>query len=504
MVTKGLNMRHLRLFSMVLFLALFVLISQQIFAQECTDQLTQAMSNFAEVCTNLGSESACAASDAVTFEDEGISEIGTVAALADVSRVATTSIAVDDYGIAMLNVNGNVPLVLSDTGIRYLLLGDAALENQVDAANAYQPQEAVQVVAVVGANLRTSPSTEGRVVGGVTPGEELAAYALSADQQWLLVLHEADSKWVSRQVVNVQGEGDLDSLPVWQSDARSLMQSFNLTTNSAMPDCVGVPPSLLLLQGPEGFNSLVTVNGADIRFTSTIIALVTPDQQLQLIVLNGSASSNALSVPAGFTMFAPLDVNGQVSTGWTGLRPISGNERALLTILQGISSDALYTAITIPTEADVALTLASLNGGSSGQMVLGPASSRATCQTLRPTSPLQGMGNRTDQAFYWDGASGATSYSVNIFNESGSQVGTAVINSNTTTALLNTTPGGIGDGGSFSWEVQALVDGEVACTSGRVTVLRDAFPVNVNNPSGGGGRGGGGGATPTPCPWTGC
>jgi len=112
------------------------------------------------------------------------------------------------------------------------------------------------------------------------------------------------------------------------------------------------------------------------------------------------------------------------------------------------------------------------------------------------------MGNRTDQPFYWDGAAGATNYSINIYDETGSQVGNALINSNTTTAILNTTPAGIGNGGTFSWEVQALVDGEIACTSGRVTVVRDAIPVNVNNPTSGGSRGGG--ATPTPCPWTGC
>jgi hypothetical protein len=495
-------MRHLRLFAVVLFLALFVLISQQIFAQECTDQISATLRTIAEVCSDLGSESACATTSTVNFDGEAAAESGAVSALADVSSVATTSIGAEDYGIALLNVAGNVPLVLSDTGLHYILLGDANIENQVDAANAYQPQEAVQVVAVVGANLRSSPSTEGRVVGGVTPGEELSTYALSSDQQWLLVLHEADSKWISRQVVTVQGEGDLDSLPVLQGGERSLMQSFKLTTSSAIPDCVGTPPSLLLLQGPDGFNSLVTVNGIDIRFTSTVVLQITADQQLQLIVLNGGASSNTLSVPAGFTMFAPLDADGQVNAGWTGLRPINGEERALLTTLQGLSGDALYTAITIPTEADVALTLASLNGSSGGQLILGPAASRATCDTMRPTSPLQAMGNRTDQPFYWDGAAGATNYSINIYDETGSRVGNAVINSNTTTAILNTTPGGIGNGGTFSWEVQALVDGEIACTSGRVTVVRDAIPVNVNNPTSGGNRGGGG--TATPCPWTGC
>lgn len=493
-------MRHLRLFSVGLFLALFVLISQHIFAQECTEQITQALTNSAEVCAGLASESACAASSTVTFDGETATEIGATTTLADTASIATTSQVGEVYGIALVNAYGNVPLVLSDTGIRYLLLGDTAIENVVDAANAYQPHEAVQVVAVVGANLRTSPSTDGRVVGGVTPGTELAAYALSSDQQWLFVIHESDSKWISRQVVSVHGEGDLDSLPVLPGGERSLMQSFNLTTASEIPDCVGTPPSLLILQGPEGFNSLVTVNGIDIRFTSTIALRITAEQQLQLIVLRGGASSNVLSVPAGFTMFAPVDANGQVSAGWTGLRAITGEERVLLTPLQGIPSDELYTAITIPTDADVALTLASLNSSSIGQTALGPASSRATCNTMRPTSPTQTMGNRTDQAFYWDGAAGATSYRVSIYNEGGNQVGSVAINSNTTTVMMNTTSGGIGDGGTFSWDVQALVDGEVACTSGRVTVVRDAIPVNVSNPTGNGGSR----PTATPCPWTTC
>jgi hypothetical protein len=490
-------MRIRGLFVLLIITVLGLSISFELLAQECTEQVQELMTEFSDVCAEMGAESACAGRG-MSFNDAA-AEDGTIIGLGEVQTAAGSGSTAEDLSLSMMNIHANVPLALSETGLRMMLVGNSQIENLVDAANAFTPVEAIPVVTFVGSNLRAAPSTDGRVISSAAVGTELLAYGQSADLQWLIALIGSESVWISKQVV--QSDGDLNSLPVIDQNVRSLMQSFRLTTDPNADVCLGTPPSMLVLQGPNGFSSLIEVNGVQIRLSSTIVLRTTADNMLQLIVLDGGASSNSLSVPEGFTMFIQLDNEGMATGGWTGLRPISPEERGLLLALQNMPQAGWYSPIQIPTEGEIAQTLASLNSASVGQSVEGPASGQANCGTLRPTSPLGTMGNRGDQPFYWDGAAGATTYRLSIFNDAGGEVSSVEISSNSTTAITNTTSGAIGNGTNFSWQVQALVNGAVACTSGRVNVVRDATAQNV---SGGGGGGGGGApaATPTACTWS--
>jgi hypothetical protein len=485
-------MRLRGLFLLLTVALLSFAVSYELLAQECTTEVQTVLESMVDVCTGLGAESACAGSS-MSFDDAA-SEDGTVVGLGDFTTAAGTSSGGDSFSFGLMNVHANVPLALSETGLHFMLLGEASVENLV--TDAFVPAQAVTVTTFVGSNLRAFPSTEGRVVASAAVGTELLAYGQSADLQWLIVLNGNDSVWVSKQVVGVSGEGDLNSLPVIDGTERSLMQSFSFSSAPVPADCAGTPPSMLVIQGPNGFPSLIEVNGVEIRLTSTIALLTTADNQMQLIVLDGGASTNNLSVPAGFTMYIQLNNDNQVTGGWTGLRPISPSERAMLMALESVPQDGWFTRLEIPTEEEVAQTLASLNSASVGQTIEGPASGQANCGNFRPTSPLGTMGNRPDQAFYWDGASGATGYRLRIFNDAGAQVFSLDVSSNSTTLVTNTTAAAIGAGSSFSWDVQALVNGEVACTTGRVTVQRDATASGVNS------GGGGSGATPTACTWS--
>jgi hypothetical protein len=487
-------MRLRGLFLVLMVAMLGFAVSYELLAQECTEQVQQMFSDFAELCMGMGAEAACAGQSSLF--NNAVAENGSILALGEVQTAGGTSDSSEDLSLSLLNVHANVPLALSETGLRFMLVGNTQLENLVDASTASTPVEAIPVTTYVGSNLRAFPSTEGRVVSSAAVGTELLAYGQSSDLQWLLVLNGSDSVWISKQVV--QGEGDLNSLPVINGAERSLMQSFRVSTGAGVDECAGVPPSMLVIQGPNGFPALIEVNGVEIRISSTIVLATLPDNTMQLIVLEGGATSNNLSVPAGFTMFIQLDNEGMATGGWTGLRPISGEERALLSALQTMPQDGWYTSIEIPTDEEVGQTLASLNSASVGQTISGPAAGQANCANFRPTSPLGTMGNGSNQAFYWDGAPGATTYRVTIFNDAGNSVFSLDISSNSTTLITNTTAAVIGGGSAFSWQVQALVNGEVACTTARVAVQRDAVAQNVGD---GGGQPA---ATPTKCGWDGC
>jgi hypothetical protein len=195
-------------------------------------------------------------------------------------------------------------------------------------------------------------------------------------------------------------------------------------------------------------------------------------------------------------MTIQLSEDGLTPVGfWTGQRAITEEERNFLLMLEQFAPDAWHYAIHVPTQGEIAALLAQLNSGGSSGGTTGAAAGQANCAGFRPTSPLDGMafGSTT---FYWDGAPGATHYQLKILNASGTVVQTVAIPAQNT-SLTTDTAGGIGDGNAFTWFVEALVDGELACASSQVTIPRASGIQQV-------GGGSGSSATPTACPWVSC
>jgi hypothetical protein len=75
--------------------------------------------------------------------------------------------------------------------------------------------------------------------------------------------------------------------------------------------------------------------------------------------------------------------------------------------------------------------------------------------------------------FYWNGAQGATSYRVTVFDENGNQVASGDADAPNTNLEMDVLGG---SGFSYSWQVSALVNGQVACTTVPVTMFREAPP----------------------------
>ncbi len=102
----------------------------------------------------------------------------------------------------------------------------------------------------------------------------------------------------------------------------------------------------------------------------------------------------------------------------------------------------------------------------------------ADCRRLRGTSPTDGfaLGENT---FYWDPATGATGYRINIYNLdrfNGRLVASYNLGPYFTNFRADLGEGYIGPGMLFAWEVQALVSDQPVCTSPRVRVYRSTTP----------------------------
>lgn len=483
---------------MVLLLAPQVALTQES-GPTCAPLIEQGFAQLEENCAGLENGEACLAFNDVnaTLSGDGaFSQPGDRTDLSEIQTIQTAALdpALDQWGIATMNAQANVPTALVGQGVLFVLLGDVEVENAVAPENTMEVSAPVTVTVLVGANLRSGPSTDSMVIASVPAGTELQADGLSRDSNWLRVFHDGAVSWVSRSVLAI--DDPLDNMPIWGGDSRTTMQDFFFRTGSGLAQCEGAMPALLIIQGPENISVSLRVNGVDIRLDSTMALWITDDNQMHVMVLEGGAQISGMSVPAGFTVNAPLSDDGHSVTGaWENLRTMTPGERELLLQLQHLPSNTLNHDIVIPTEEDIQATLAALSASNIGDAQVGPASGQADCDRFRPTSPLGGIAFGITN-FYWDAAQGADNYQLNIYDATGAQVGSFTTNSANTALSVDTSAAGIGNGFDFTWEVEALVDNQVACTSSRVVVLREAGTSTVGtggdgpeNPGSGGGWG---------------
>ena len=493
-------MRQLRLTTILIVLLVSI---QVVSAQAVTCQVLAetAFTALQDGCSDTAANSLCYAMGAsVEGDGDSFSELGDTVSLDGVQRVSTAALNLDEsvWGMARLNVHGNVPISVSETGLTYILVGDAQLENSVAPDNAFVPVAPISVQTVVGANLRSAPTTDARVVESVGVGTVLNADGVNGDSSWLHITSGDTVAWVSAQIV-VAVDGAISDLPVLSNDARTMMQSFVLQTGTGESACSAQSPSVLIVQSPDGVQSTITVNGVDIRVSGTTLLRNLEDNLLQLIVLDGIATNGVLSVPPGFAVTTQLDENGLLSDGiWMRLRPISDDERDFLSIFGQMPEPVFYNAVQIPTQDEVLATLTSINQANVGtaQVVSGGS---GNCTGLKPTSPLDGLafGPTT---FYWDGTSLATQYRVNVFTD-GELAHSETIDAFATTHTMDTATAFIGDGSSYAWNVEAIANGQTICTSGSVTLLRESAPQRASGGGGGSSSddGDGGGNT---CTWS--
>ena len=89
------------------------------------------------------------------------------------------------------------------------------------------------------------------------------------------------------------------------------MQAFYLTTGVGMPGCVEAPQGGLLVQSPDGVETVqFTVNGVDVQMGSTVFFEAVPGQAMQVTTVEGSAvlriGQTLYPIVAGTRMRLPM------------------------------------------------------------------------------------------------------------------------------------------------------------------------------------------------------
>lgn len=394
-------------------------------------------------------------------------------------RTAPLNVANQQWGIALMSVQANVPNTLPGQAVVFMLIGDVEVNNTVSPDTAFSPADGVPVKTAVAANFRSGPSTNNNVLNNIPANTELLGDGLSADKGWLRVVYDDKVGWVSREVL--QPTNDLDALPIISKANQTPMQAFYFTTGIGEPTCNEPPPSLVI-QGPRQTKVTFNANGTDFTIGSTIILRQISETEMQLIVVDGTAEFAGLAVGGGFTIFFNIDDEGDIiENSFNGFRPITPQEAEQYKMLEQLDfggddeeDRTLNYPIRFPTQQEIAIIQQALGGGGGGVVGnAGPSQvAGVNCSNLRPTSPVGGMpfGPTT---FYWNGASGADNYRIRIYGKTGPA---ATFETSDASTSLNINTASFGGGPEFSWQVEALKGGVVACTSGAAFATQDPPP----------------------------
>jgi hypothetical protein len=245
----------------------------------CTALVTQALNAVGSNCSAVGRNTACYGFNrvdtrfATTVEDGTFSLPSDTIPLIDIVDLHTQpfNLETEQWGVAVMNVQANIPNTLPGQAVTFLLLGDTQVQNDVAPDVALTVGDPVRVLVTAGqqVNLRGGPATTYNVAGNAAPGQPFDVDARSADADWLRL--SGFEVWLARSLVTpLEPTVDLSKLPVATDTSQSPMQAFYFRTGLGTPICAEAP-DVLVLQGPEAARVRLSANGAEIELGSTAV-----------------------------------------------------------------------------------------------------------------------------------------------------------------------------------------------------------------------------------------
>lgn len=334
----------------------------------CTQYAEKVLSTLGTSCGELDRNTACYGFNRVDaafvreIDDTLFSRPADTIGLVDLQSLATAPLDPDlnQWGVAVLNMQAQVPGTLPGQAVRFILVGDVELDNTVPPEQAQtEPLPKVDVSVRTNANVRSGPGLTNNVIGGAAAGQTFQADGISLDGQWFRISFNNAWAWINRVVLNpVAGE---DQLVATDGQTLAPMQAFYFRTGLSQPVCEDAPPNALVVQGPENVVVTLNVNGAEVRLASTIMFTQPDPSTLKLTTIDGLATMpGGLRVPGGFSMQTELDENGLSDSQWTNYHQLTDAERAEALFLEQIAGAVLNYGIHVPSDAEIQATIAAM------------------------------------------------------------------------------------------------------------------------------------------------
>jgi LysM repeat protein len=511
----------------------------------CSFLVEQALLAVGDNCADLDRNSACYgynqvdATFSADYPEDYFSVPSDRANLTDLDtlRTAPMDSATARWGVAVMNIQANLPNTVPGQGVIMMLVGDAEIRNDVPAEEANEIIEPLSTVILEDTHVYTSPSATADILVTASANEIVLVDGFNPTKTWLRVVTDGTIAWIERgRVARLAG---MDNLPIVGASYPTPMQAFYLSTGIGESECQEAD-SMIAVQSPENITVDLTVNGVDIRVGSLVtfqnlaeniinltvhrgrvttifgnsiqagesavgVVNSTPEQDGVIIAWGGAIPASKAELMLGQT--AQIGINSVARhNGWNE-RSIEPNEpdepknEELIHIVSSgetlfgigrqyeaslpaiVERNALSAPYTLFAEQELVIP----NPGSgfvglpsSNDTVVQPSisteTSIGTCNTLRLTSPLD-TAPAEAVPYYWDGVAGATQYQVNIYDQAtGGLMGTLYTEGAETTLTISA--GQLGVGGAMLWEVIALQNGQVLCSTGLSQPLIHSAPVS--------------------------
>lgn len=288
-----LNMRRLTPLLLIVLAVLTFSIASESHAQtddsECPILVETALNAADEACSATTRNEACYGNltiDATTrapatFENTGdIMQISNIESLA----LASMNVARNEWGVALMRVQANLPDTLPGSNVTFLLFSDVVIEDAGYEGDATLPP-VLNAVTTENANVRSGPGTEFFVIDSLSIGDPIVVNGRNDAGDWLRVELPSgvNTGWISAALLDVDGDTGTLALAGGGSASTATqfgpMQAFYFRSGIGDAPCNAAPDSGMIIQTPEGsFTVDLQINGVQVELGSTMYLTAGEDE----------------------------------------------------------------------------------------------------------------------------------------------------------------------------------------------------------------------------------
>lgn len=311
----------------------------------CQQLIESALRETDEICNPAQRNQACYGHDLLQaqpqpgFDSFNFDEVGDIVDVAQIKtlRLSPMDLQTKTWGVALMNLQANLPDEQPNQNVRLLLFGNVQVRNIIN------PPRLVDVTlqSTGNVNVRRQPADDAFVIGTLAAGTSVTARGRSPDNNWIYIdvpNQNEEKGWISSVLVR-----DFRDVLAALSEVEPAMsqygpmQAFYLRTGEDTTTCEEAPKDGLLIQTPEGVAEVrLWINQVKIRLGSTIFIQANPGKEMVVKTLEGHASVEALGVEytamAGTSVSIPLNDDENPSAPPRPPKPIQAEDVATLPV----------------------------------------------------------------------------------------------------------------------------------------------------------------------------
>lgn len=245
----------------------------------CPALVETALATVDDACAGLGRDEACYGHTDVeatywTSSNQTFNAPADRIPAANLHTIATAplDLAAERWGIAVLHIRANLPDTLPGQAVTFLLMGDAALENAVEPAEASR-RRSIEVSIRRALPLYRSPSEDAEVLADLSAGQRVRLTGTTQHASWVEAQTlDGLSGWLPANAVDAEPDILAQLAILGGTGARPTygpMQAFYFMAGFGAPTCHEAPDGLLV-SSPDSVEVALNINQMDISISSTV------------------------------------------------------------------------------------------------------------------------------------------------------------------------------------------------------------------------------------------